>query len=395
MTHDMTHDPAHDPAHDPERDAWLTEALRHAPDAHAAPPAALSEAILRQARAATNAARAPQSVRARSRWLAVWDALARPSVAAGFASVMVATVVGVMWWGQPMDATIARAPAVDATPPSPAVDATPPSPAVDAKPPSPAVTAPSQPEAPPATPAPEAAAKSVAPAPPKTAALPQRAAPKPAPKRDETGAAPGTGSVSAAAPAPRREDPEPFADRRVAEEAAAPAAEPAPLARRAREPGMSAAPQSKVEAPRDEARALGSAGALASRAVPRAAPPAALRADSFAEARPATLGALLASIGEQPERWAWERSGTPRPITPALRRWLGQVEAATAAARPGATTDSASSGESAVLRLYRDGVLSATLRLDDASVGLVAGPRTALPPAALAALKQALDDATR
>jgi hypothetical protein len=47
---------------DAERDAWLREALRHAPDAAAAPPAALREAILSQARAATAArpaARAP------------------------------------------------------------------------------------------------------------------------------------------------------------------------------------------------------------------------------------------------------------------------------------------------------------------------------------------------
>ena len=34
----------------PEHDAWLREALRHAPDAAAGPPAAVSDAILRQAR---------------------------------------------------------------------------------------------------------------------------------------------------------------------------------------------------------------------------------------------------------------------------------------------------------------------------------------------------------
>ena len=37
---------------DSERDAWLREALRHAPDADAAPPRDLSETILAQARAA-------------------------------------------------------------------------------------------------------------------------------------------------------------------------------------------------------------------------------------------------------------------------------------------------------------------------------------------------------
>ena len=36
---------------DGERDAWLREALRHAPDADLAPPALLSLAILREAHA--------------------------------------------------------------------------------------------------------------------------------------------------------------------------------------------------------------------------------------------------------------------------------------------------------------------------------------------------------
>ena len=51
----MSHDPRDGPppAEDAERDAWLREALRHAPDAAAGPPAALRESILTQARAAT------------------------------------------------------------------------------------------------------------------------------------------------------------------------------------------------------------------------------------------------------------------------------------------------------------------------------------------------------
>ncbi len=43
---------AREPAGDAEHDPWLREALRHAPDAGAEPPAALSDAILAQARAA-------------------------------------------------------------------------------------------------------------------------------------------------------------------------------------------------------------------------------------------------------------------------------------------------------------------------------------------------------
>ena len=37
---------------DAERDAWLREALRHAPDSDALPPSGVSEAILLKARAA-------------------------------------------------------------------------------------------------------------------------------------------------------------------------------------------------------------------------------------------------------------------------------------------------------------------------------------------------------
>ena len=38
-----------DPDRDGARDAWLSQALRHAPDSNAAPPTALSEAILVEA----------------------------------------------------------------------------------------------------------------------------------------------------------------------------------------------------------------------------------------------------------------------------------------------------------------------------------------------------------
>ena len=94
---------------DSERDAWLREALRHAPDAAAAPPRDLSETILAQARAAARAGGAPaRTARRRTPVLALWDWLARPPVAAGFASIMAATLVGLMWWGRPMDETLSR-----------------------------------------------------------------------------------------------------------------------------------------------------------------------------------------------------------------------------------------------------------------------------------------------
>jgi len=94
---------------DSERDAWLREALRHAPDADAAPPPDLSETILAQARAAARRGGAPaRAARRRNPVVALWDWLARPSVAAGFASVMAATLVGLMWWDRPIDETRPR-----------------------------------------------------------------------------------------------------------------------------------------------------------------------------------------------------------------------------------------------------------------------------------------------
>ena len=104
---------------DPERDAWLAQALRHAPDADAQAPPGLSEIILRQARAASAAAAPAAGTLQPGGLAALWHWLARPAVATGFASVMSATLVGVMWWGQPMDALPKRAepPSLSAAPP--------------------------------------------------------------------------------------------------------------------------------------------------------------------------------------------------------------------------------------------------------------------------------------
>jgi hypothetical protein len=324
--------PRHD---DPERDAWLSEALRHSPDAQAAPPSAVSDAILRQARAAT---RAPVKSAARSPWAAAWDWLARPPIAAGFASVMVATLIGLMWWDQPMDPTIARPPATDATPPPAAA--------------APPVTAAAPRQNPPAS---EEVAQGAAKAEP--TAQGKLTAPKPAQRRIDAEPARGVAAER------EREGPAPFADRRTATDAVAAAP---------------AAAENKAEVARDESRA-----------------PAAQRAANVADARPAAFGALLVSIAAQPERWTWERSGAPQAVGPPLQRWLARLDAATSSARWRPAAETAASGETAVLRLYRDGLPAATLRLDDESVGLVPGPRATLPPATLAALKQSLDDATR
>ena len=108
---------------DAEHDAWLRAALRHAPDADASPPEALRRSILDEARAAAFAsARAtpPGSTTAHigstprphgviGAVAAFWTWLARPPVAAAFASVMATTLVGVMWWDRPLDETLPSA----------------------------------------------------------------------------------------------------------------------------------------------------------------------------------------------------------------------------------------------------------------------------------------------
>lgn len=299
-----------------ERDAWLSEALRHAPDAQAAPPSALSDAILRQARAATKPASSLVTARPKPAWAAAWDWLARPPVAAGFASVMVAALVGSAWWDQPIDPPSARPPAADALPAAAPLPA------------------------PPVQPAPATApVPSVAPA---AGDLAQRSTAKaaPPPQVERELAAPD--SLARSAPLPRRNEtaPEPFAERRAAADTA---------------PAM----------PRHE------------------------DADS---PRPAALGAVLASVGAQPGRWQWQRGGPVQPMTPALQRWLGRLDAATAA-RWRNDLNTASAGEASVLRLYRDGALAATLRIDDESVALGQASRATLPAAKITALKQALDDA--
>jgi hypothetical protein len=128
---------------DAERDAWLREALRHAPDSDALPPSGVSEAILLKARAAARAT-APPTRRAGSGdaranpLMALWNWLARPPVAAGFASVMAATLVGLMWWDRPMDEAMPRPPALASerapTSTSPAPAAAPPATVVEATP---------------------------------------------------------------------------------------------------------------------------------------------------------------------------------------------------------------------------------------------------------------------
>jgi hypothetical protein len=109
---------------DADRDAWLSEALRHAPDADLAPPASLSEMILREAQAKARPA-SPAPRPPLPWWTRLWVWSAKPAVGAGLASVLVASLVGVMMWDRPLQDSSPRS-RTDLPAPAPAPAASPP-----------------------------------------------------------------------------------------------------------------------------------------------------------------------------------------------------------------------------------------------------------------------------
>ena len=346
---------------DEARDAHLRQALRHAPDAQLQPPPALSELILKEARAkARDAAAAPAPVPRHPLWRA-WDWLARPSVATGFAGVMVATLVGLMRWDQPMDEAMPRPPAPAAAP-------------------APAATTP------PAVPIAEA---------PRSAPAPE---PTQAPQRKSVPAA-----KPAAPAAPARE----LAAR---EEAAAPAvvgaAQPA---REAAPPVALAAPPPPAPAPAAAADTA-TAGAAAALSQAKSFDEAKRQrsmasADTLnkakAEAREAearsSIAPVRAAIAAEPARWAWQRSGAaPQGMNDAVYAWLAQLESAT-----GTRWQTRAGRDTAVplgreLQLLRDGRVQHSLRLSERGVSWDSGQsalHVELTAGQLAELQAALERA--
>ncbi|MFT3663697.1 hypothetical protein [Piscinibacter sp.] len=328
------------------RDAWLREALRHAPDAEAAPPPKLNETILRMGRAAVapRIERAPAAVNsgtlregggAPGPLAALWAWLARPPVAAGFAAVFLCTVAGVVWMGDSPDEN-------DAAPREEVVAAAPPAPVT----PAPATPAPAT--APAETRAPEAA---------------RRVAEKPAP------------AIVAAAPARKVEaqQPPPVV-------AAAPAP-PAPA---------TAAPAAAEMATRDSARAERREAAAAGMA---AATAAAAPAPAASAVETPSLSNLRFEIRRKAEAWSWQRDdGESRAMDDAMQNWIAQADRASRpswqhGAAAGATT-------STTLRFTRDGVTRAVLRLGPNGMQLTRGGKTesvALSAGQMGALQSSLD----
>lgn len=339
------------------RDAWLREALRHAPDADAAPPPKLNETILRMGRAAVapreerKAAAVPHgapplpsgTVAGGGGALAsLWAWLTRPPVAAGFAVVFLSTVVGVMWMGRPIDEalppreeTVAAAP-----PPAPmAADAPVERTREAAQMPeaakraaqAPAVTAPA-----PARPAAPAVAPAAAPPAPPPAAPPVAAAMPPSPPA----AAANDMAARELATAGRRE----AAAARMAAAAPAPAQATAP-----------AAPASAIETP--------------------------------------SLSNLRFEIRRKPEGWSWQRDdGESRPMDDAMQDWIAQADRT---ARPSWQYGKGSGAPvTTTLRFTRDGVVRAILRIGPTGMQLTRGGKdesVELSRGQLAALQASLD----
>ena len=403
-----------------EHDAWLREALRHAPDAGAAPPVSLRDAILAEARAATRSVAAPRAAPTPSlldRLLEFWSWLARPQVAAGFASVMAATLVGMLWWDRPMDEAMAPPPSsapVAATVAEAQEQAPAASPRAQQELATPATlapaavsapalrdksTAPSAKSAPPPVPAakaplpadalrderkdrrsdkldapePNAAAPATAPAPVAPSPFPARA-----PVDDDTATrrpAPVLSQATrASAPAPTAGPrAEPFALAKKAEQAEKEGATPqsrAPAAAPTRE----AAPnESPGRSSLDTAEA-GASGRLSAQNQADAAPrQRAATGASAGAVRP--IAPLLAALAGEGPRWSRPLGrGESVAIDAPVQAWLAQVQAAAMrwdpVADPAARRDAATQSPAAAgtLLLDREGRPGALVKIEDSGV---------------------------
>lgn len=384
-----------------EHDAYLRSALRHAPDAALVPSEALNEAILKQARSAAARPSVPASgagaaasssgralprdwgTRAWRRLASVWMWFGQPAVATGFAGLMVATLVGVMWWDRPLDEALPQR----AERPAVADRLAPASASVADRLAAASAPATARPTAPSAADAgadaqarePERVQQNRAEATPDPRRLSMRdgSAPSKAPARAATGPsartqgaeAPSRSAATApnpsaltTAPAPPPPTPavsppeqSPQAFPRFAD----PSVDASTRARdRTVEPNAAGAgPAAKsglaLGAPATPAAAPSSRGALRSRDITANAPtesrtdqrrevqmaestapermalnPLAKSAQVVAATSP--LPALRAALAAEPGRWTWiGDDGTVRPSSPELQRWLARLEAAT------------------------------------------------------------------
>lgn len=395
-----------------ELDAHLRAALRHAPDRDTAAPAQLSEQILSAARRSVQPMHEgpawPRHVRAAL--ASALDALTRPAGAAAFASLVLATVIGVMWHeGDPTEVLPERLRRPDAAPrarsdtPAPAPTApatlqTPAEPASQAQTAAPdratadtgtakatteskrrnatAQSADARPaERPRTTPAPDAttatadATDTFA-----RAETRPKAAAKAPPSAVERAAAPPQASPATAG-AQRSEA------RATAQESAMPATPPPPPAARAAPPAPAMAPAPATAAapptpapaaPQATAPGGASVGAAAApRVAPMGAAPPSLRSSLAATPDPITSVVLAlgreAASAPSATTHRWQRgNGNALPHGPAAQAWLAELQRATQGAWQPQQGTAAAGADALVLSNERG--LVARVELTDAGV---------------------------
>ena len=310
-------------SNDDPRDARLLAALRHAPHRDATPPREVSERILAAARAAARSSRAAVRLphhQARAPWwqrVSAW--LTQPQVAASFGTLVVASLVGVMW-------STREPPVAEFTPPPAAAERVEPR-----RTPAPAVA----PQADAAkTEAGVAAASSAAPPVTVNEARPQAAPvtrPKQAPAMDATvrrDSGPESDRESGPEARQRAAAAPPAETTAVSSVAPPPAAVAAP-APQAADAAMPAAAAERRSAGASESRVLDLRREAAPKPASAAALGMALAAKASAAAEPlASLDALLGAV-DRASRLSWVRGSSSVPYGEAQRAWWRGVREST------------------------------------------------------------------
>jgi hypothetical protein len=404
---------------DDERDPHLREALRHAPDAQLQPPPALSAFILQEARAKARDSQpaAPTSAAQLATpgpLAALWTWLTRPAVATGFAGVMAATLVGLMWWDRPMDEAMPRSP-VPATAPA-AAQASAEAPPASA----PGLAAPIGDAARQAKElAPAGAAEPAAAKPARTAPLAKKSADAEEARQAERKRAGSDtsarleplaeGRTTAARPVERRAEQQIERAAAMADHAAPADTRAAPLRESALPPpalaAAPAAPPRPATAPAPAPAGAGAAPAPATFGASAAAPQrlrakaelnetrARLEAEAFTG-----IASLRAEVATDPAQWQWQRgNGAAQAMNDAVYAWLARLDTATARRwEPAQSGGTSAPPLTQALQLWRDGRLQHSVWLTEREVLWQRGQtswRVALAPEPLAALRAALDSA--
>jgi hypothetical protein len=378
---------------DIERDSHLRQALRHAPDAEAAPPAALRELILREAQAKAREGRAVAPAAVPSLPARLWHWIGSPRFAGALAGVVVIGFAGLLWRERPPEEALPPRATVQA-PASPVAE--PAANALEKKKEAEVSIAGAAEPAPAAVPAPAPApsVRSEKPKPSPSPTAPRQA--QEAPRHDAVADSRGTVAEESTLQMPRptrAAPPSPPA-------AAAPAPAPQSQGAAAGALGQRSLDENRERSGdaadrRSRVAAAKSAAPNPLAAAPEAAAPAGLQA-SFA-AGPA-IAPLRQQIAGEATRWYWQRPGGPQhPFDNAISQWLGRLEAASRGRwqsigniRPAPGTE---------LQLLRDGEVTQRLQITDDAVLWERRDqgdtlRAPLDAPALAALRQALEAAT-